>query len=169
MIVNLELDQHSTSTVSTDQSIMILLWSTHRWQPILSRVLADFATCSWFTRWRRCFLNHIYGTEMPHSTTSRRKQSTRIKTKDPSELCWCRLNCFWAQIHCLSTYNTNMSLSNKLAITDVDLKDKRVLIRVSQYQCQSIIPNMSRLISMYLSTPTRRSPILNESKVPSQR
>jgi hypothetical protein len=27
-----------------------------------------------------------------------------------------------------------MSLSNKLAITDVDLKDKRVLIRVSLYR-----------------------------------
>lgn len=35
-----------------------------------------------------------------------------------------------------------MSLSNKLNITDVDLKDKRVLIRVSDYLSRAkILPN----------------------------
>ena len=33
-----------------------------------------------------------------------------------------------------------MSLSNKLAITDVELKDKRVLIRVSDFSPYPILP-----------------------------
>lgn len=42
-------------------------------------------------------------------------------------------------IHNPNTSSANMSLSNKLSITDVDLKDKRVLIRVSQALADSVL------------------------------
>ncbi len=70
-----------------------------------------------------------------------------------------------------------MSLSNKLSITDVDLKGKRVLIRVSpaQFAHRNRLENrigtddQDRSTSMSPLTPTRRSPITSESRGPSQR
>lgn len=59
-----------------------------------------------------------------------------------------------------------MSLSNKLSITDCDLKGKRVLIRVSPAAGPDAMKtnanhnlNVNRSISTYLSTLTRTSPI----------
>lgn len=68
-----------------------------------------------------------------------------------------------------------MSLSNKLSITDVELKDKRVLIRVSSNTPDpnedwtaddELIP--SRSISTSPLTRTRMSRIRSASPVPSQ-
>lgn len=65
-----------------------------------------------------------------------------------------------------------MSLSNKVAITDVDLKDKRVLIRV-RFPLEripkdgSMLTMDARSTSMSPSTPTKRSPTTSVSSVPS--
>lgn len=81
-----------------------------------------------------------------------------------------------------------MSLSNKLSITDVDLKGKRVLIRVSEKSHLLSFPFASNIVlfiiflmphfdtnmdfserstSMFPSTLTRRSQTINVSLVPS--
>lgn len=75
----------------------------------------------------------------------------------------------------LSIRTVIMSLSNKLAITDVDLKDKRVLIRVcgpllwanGAREHSTDMNPVNRSTSTFPSTTRRRSPTTSVSSVPS--